>query len=761
MITRFASLSGRLLVAFAFLFTVTACGGGGGGGGSFVPDQDGDDTYFLAITLVDSNGNETTTVTSGAPTTARVKVTKNGKNGKVVADVVVSLETNAGAISPVSGTALTDSSGIATFRIELDAATKGAGTLIANADIDSGTFTGTLNFQIGNSGLRLGYLDENGSFIENEINIQPGTLLASQAIAQLSLVVLDENGELETGSQSISFDSGCLASGQATLDPISPIITGDGKISVSYVAAGCAGNDQITASLEGSSAQAFGTISVASDQANGFTFVDAIPTTIVLRGTGGGPDRVESSTVTFLVVDGNNAPLGGAAVDFALTTDVGGLSLSPKTAVSNSEGIVTTNVFSGDIPTVVRVIASASAGDGSGQLISTLSDILTVSTGLPDQNSISLGVVGGFVVEDGFTVNGISRTLTVTMADSFNNPVPNGTAAVFTTEYGTIDPSCQTGILNGERETSGTPAAGECSVLWTSGAPRYPTLTGTEFVQTIFSPGYNCPSLNTDSGPCPDDLGYTRGGRSTVVVEGIGNESFIDRNGNGVMDEAEKDLFANLSEAWRDDNEDGIYNPATTTCKNAGADTPQCIAGQEETFTDFNNNGKFDKNNNPAIFNGLQCPPEGDGVWCSRSLVNVRSSTVLIMSDPSQWFIALYRGPNPVSQNTGTTWSSDIAYTAYISDQYNNRPPAGSTVEITANGDCEILFPTDSAEVSNTTAPGAYAVQLATGGIGTSGSLDITLNPPDGSPYTQSYNCVPEPPPVVDPNDPDGLVVGP
>jgi len=39
MITRFALLSGRLLVAFAFLFTVTACGGGGGSGGSFVPDD--------------------------------------------------------------------------------------------------------------------------------------------------------------------------------------------------------------------------------------------------------------------------------------------------------------------------------------------------------------------------------------------------------------------------------------------------------------------------------------------------------------------------------------------------------------------------------------------------------------------------------------------------------------------------------------------------------------------------------------------------
>ena len=169
MITRFALLSGRLLVAFAFLFTVTACGGGGGGGGSFVPDQDGPETYFLALTLIDDDGNETKSITTGAPTTLRVKVTRNGKNGKVVANVVVTAETTAGTISPASGSALTDSSGIATFRVEVDADTKGAGTITASADNDNGSFTGSFGFRVGNNGFRLGYIDENGLFIENQI----------------------------------------------------------------------------------------------------------------------------------------------------------------------------------------------------------------------------------------------------------------------------------------------------------------------------------------------------------------------------------------------------------------------------------------------------------------------------------------------------------------------------------------------------------------------------------------------------------------
>ena len=125
-----------------------------------------------------------------------------------------------------------------------------------------------------------------------------------------------------------------------------------------------------------------------------------------------------------------------------------------------------------------------------------------------------------------------------------------------------------------------------------------------------------------------------------MLVTATGEESFIDRNDNGIMDEDEKDLFTNLTEAFLDKNEDGIFNPATTTCQGAGADSRQCIAGEEETFVDFNNNGKYDKNI-PPFYTGLQCPPEGDGVWRSRTLVDVRSSTVLTLSQPNQWYISL------------------------------------------------------------------------------------------------------------------------
>jgi len=737
MITRFATLSGRLLVAAALLFTITACGGGGGGGGAFFDPDAGPTTYFLAPTLLDANGNVTSEVTSASPATLRVTVTRNGKNGAPVADVVVTAVTDAAVISPLTGTALSDSSGVANFQLAAGP-TKGAGTVTLSAESPAGTVTATVTFQVGASGLRLGYLDADGQFIENEIGVEPDGVLGSQALAQLSLVIIDENGDLASSAETVAFSSGCIAAGQAVLDPVSPITSGDGKVSTSYRAKGCSGNDQVTASLEGSTAQAFATLSIAPPQANGFTFVNAVPPTIVLKGTGGGGNRSESSTVSFRVVDSNNSPIGGVKVNFALTTYLGGLSLSPDSAVSSSEGLVSVNVFSGDIPTTVRVIATALPGDTGGQEVSSVSDILTVSTGLPDQDSISLSVTEGFVVEDGFTKDGITRTVTVRMADKFNNPVPDGTAASFTTEYGAIQPSCRT-------------TSGACSVTWSSQEPRFPTLTGTDFIRTIFSPGYKCPGFSTTSGPCPNDLGYTRGGRSTVLVTAQGEESFIDRNGNGIMDEAEKDLFANLPEAFIDHNEDGIFNPAAPACQGTGANSRQCIAGQEEIFVDFNDNGEFDLNNDPAVYNGLLCPPEGDGLWCSRTLLNVRASTVLILSDPSEWYMSLFRGANKV---TGTIWNGGV-YTVAVSDLFNNRPPAGSTITLKPSGDCAIVG-ASSFTVNNTTAYGAFSFELQTGGVGTEGSLDITLAPKGGTPYTQTFNCIPQPPP--DPNSPGGGV---
>lgn len=751
MITRFATLTSRMAIALTMMFAIAACGGGGGGGGGgFLGEGSGDsdDTYFLTVELKDSDGNPTSIVSSNSPGTLQVLVTANSKKGKPVADVIVKASTDSGLLFPSSGSKLTNAEGLVTFRIEAGTG-RGAGTIVVEVQDQTGaTVQERVNFQLGVDGLRLGNL-VNGDFFDGEIGITPAGPISPQTQAILELAIVDEAGQPVGSAESIRITSPCLNAGESSVSPANPIPVVNGRVSVSYTPTDCLGVDQLTAEIIGDGASAFGSVEVNPPSANSLTFVSAQPNLIVLKGTGGGPDRVESSTVTFRATDASGSPLKGAEVEFSLTTEVGGLYLTPTMATSDANGDIKTQVFSGDVATVVRVVATQSAAGGS--TVSAVSDVLTVSTGLPDQNSISLSVEGGFVVEEAMTVDGVTRKINVRMADKFNNPVPDGTAAVFTTEYGSIGSSCET-------------VDGVCSVTWTSQAPRFPTLDeNEELVLTINSPGYSCPSHNGTRGPCPDDLGMIRGGRSTILVTAIGEESFIDRNGNGIFDqdEAEDGLWDNLSEAWIDHNENGFYDPATTSCIN-NAEQLKCKAGSEETFTDFNSNQEFDVNGDDpdngypnqgqtAVYNGLLCPEEGDGVWCSRELLNVYDMAVLILSADPNWDIGLYLGRSAVT--TGTTYGNN--YTAYVSDIFNSKPTAGSTVAIEASAPCTATV-LGNDTVPNTTAPGAFTVNFTQEGeveydscsesapttSELTGDIKITLTPSAGGPsYSESWSC--------------------
>lgn len=689
MIIRGDFLPGRLAALLVFVLALTACGGGGGGGGnaSFLPNNnDGG----LRLTLFDPNGVPTDTVTTSSPGTLQIKA--GNRSG-----IVVSAATTIGVLFPASGTALTDSNGIARFQLEAGTE-KGAGTVSASAESNSGTLTGQLNFQVGQSGLRLGYFDDLGTFIENQIKIVPGNTLSAGGNAQLSVSVLQPNGELVTTVEDVRFNSGCIAAGQAVINPDGPSPSVNGVSSTLYTAAGCSGLDEITASLVGASAQAFATLNVAAPETTAITFESAEPTLIVLKGTGG-ENRDETAEVVFTVIDGSGLPLQGVPVNFSLTTFVGGLALSTDSTLSGGDGQVRVTVSAGDVATVVRVIASTTGSNG--EVIATVSDLITVTTGLPDQNSISLSVgacaAGGtFVVDAALNTDGLCRRLAVRMADKFNNPVVDGTAAVFTTEYGSIISSCTT-------------VGGTCTVDWTSQAPRFPTLTNQDFVQTIESDAdYNCPAHNAAGGPCPLDLGFTRGGRSQILVHAIGEESFIDANGNGIMDQEESELFANLAEAHLDHNEDDVFTPEDPFCL-SNPSAPRCIAGQEEIFIDFNSDELYDLNNAPAMYNGLLCPPKGDGIWCSRNLVNVRDDQVIILNDDPNWFF-LFIGEN---NNPLTRARNGEFVTLYISDFFNNPPSGGSTVVVSASDDCIIVGPTDFV-APNTAAPGAWGVSFLT-----------------------------------------------
>jgi hypothetical protein len=254
------------------------------------------------------------------------------------------------------------------------------------------------------------------------------------------------------------------------------------------------------------------TLTVGAATVGSIEFISADPENIGLLGTGG-VGRQETSTIRFQVTDSAGGPVAGSIVDFLLNTTIGGINLTPTSATSDVAGFVQTVVSAGSVATSVRVTATVNP---SSPVIATQSDQLTITTGIPDDDSVSVSL--GCVNLEAWGFDGVATNVTVRMSDRYNNPVPDGTAVTLTTEGGQVGGFCQT-------ETTAL-GAGVCSVIWVSQAPR------------------------------PFD------GRVSIIATAIGEESFIDLDSNGQFNG--NDAAISIGEPYRDDNENGMHDAGET-----------------------------------------------------------------------------------------------------------------------------------------------------------------------------------------------------
>lgn len=220
------------------------------------------------------------------------------------------------------------------------------------------------------------------------------------------------------------------ADGKATLDISAASSSGIGAVtlqaaaSVSTVAVTATKSIQITAGTT--------TPGVVPTPA-AINFVSTVPsaTAIVVKGAGGN-GRSESAILTFRIVDAANAPINATVVNFTLNTDNGGATIaSPVSATSNSDGLVTVTIASGVSPASIVVTAKSQTVAS----VTSQSDTLIVSNSVP--------VVGGFeIVATKYNLDGRktgdNTTITAFVRDEFGNPVPDGVAVSFQTDYGVI-----------------------------------------------------------------------------------------------------------------------------------------------------------------------------------------------------------------------------------------------------------------------------------------------------------------------------------
>jgi hypothetical protein len=714
---------------------VAACGGGGSGDKGCTTIDPSRDTTLpgcststtvprMTVALTDSAGAAITTISNDRPGTL-VAVFRNAANNVVAGTVVTFTTTDTtGVFVPASATAITDSTGTARVGLPVGT-TAGAFTATATASVDGKTATATINYTVSYSAVTL-----------SALTVAP-TTLAAGGTAGVEVTVLSGTTPYAP-PQVVTFSSPCVAAGKARL--ITPVTTVNGVASSSYTDLGCGTADIITATAVVGTATITRTASLTVNAASAgqLNFVSALPQNISLKGTGGA-GRQETATVTFKVLNAVGQPLAGQVVNFALNTTVGGLTVSPASATTGSDGTVATVVSSGTINTPVRVSATL---PGNG--ITTVSDQLVVSTGVPEQASFSLGALIRNI--EGGSFNGCpapnGTTVTARLADRFHNPAPDGTAVSFTAEGGTVDASC----LTGETSTTltdgtvikqkGTP--GECTVRFCAASPR------------------------------PAD------GRVTVLAYALGEESFVDANGNNRFDAGE--VFTDLGDPFRNDR-------AVTDANAAGVDdaytSGNAVRVSGEAFIDTNGNSTWDATGN-GIYNGvLRATGVGSG-----ETVHLRQSMVMVLSNstanvtlldqavngaPTVGTLALSQCTNgtafvnqgrtfrfAIRDNNPTVFATNrlAAHpndSSWLFDRPGNPLPANTQITITtSNG---ILQSPITYVVPNSIAPDSsnwvYSVQLASDALQStalvcdnrvaSGSLTITVTTPSGVVSSFSY----------------------
>lgn len=658
------------VVALVAACALAACGGhsisgasSAGSGGTGGTGGTGGGTTTAPVAALSLTTSATSILADGS-TTATVIALARDANNLLIAGVPVSFKASSGGLAV--GSTTTDSSGSAAATLSAAGDTSSRAITVTAT---SGSLTATTTVQVvagtSSATVQLGSPAGTG-FVAGAIGISSNTLSAGGSTT-LTVALQQPDGTLYNQSASVSFNSTCVGASQAKIN--TPVTTSTGVATATYVATGCSGTDAITATttLGANTLTATGSVTVAPASIGSIIYKSATATVISLKGSGNSA-HPETSTVLFQVQDQSGNPVSGASVGFGLNTTVGGITVTQGPVTSDANGNVQTTVQAGTVATPVRVTATVL---NTTPTISTQSNQLSVSTGVPTQNEFSMAVGSGTTCPnvEAFDIDGVNVPVTVRLADRFSNPVADGTAVQFNAQGGHIVAQC----------TTGGAEAGACSVNWTSANPR--------------------PSVGAGN----------RIGRATILAQAIGEESFVDANGNGVFDPGE--TFTDLSEGYRDDNGNNTYDVG-------------------EYFYDFNNNGTRDGPD--GLFNGVLC---NDPARCdsSKSSAGITTHQLIIMSTSGA----------SVTPASGSTLNGSVAanssrtYLITVADANGNPMPSGTTIVGAVTGPTAAglgISAPSTYTIPCTLEPASFAFTI-TGGAGAttgSGTLTLTITSPKG-----------------------------
>ena len=554
----------------------------------------------IDMSLVDASG---VTINSKAlsQTVARyLKVVLKTKVGAAApyTRITVALDAPDAVLVPTSGIGFTDDMGVMLMRVS-PASVSAAGGVVAtaSASVENVALSKALDLAITSGSVGL------SDFQVSPASVQQGQSLTVSVAVQVNGVTASSN------SVPVTFSSPC-----GTAAPSPALVDSSGRASAVLqtmstgacaVTAGTTGNVSLT-----------GSFTVTTPPTTGLVFVSATPTLIYQSGSVG----VNQSTVKFKVVNSNNDPVAGSQVSAGLTNTNDGITFcgAPTTVTSGADGTVSFSVCGGTVPATVQVRASLV----STPAIATVSNILTVQTGLPTQRFFGLSVTqpnfhaGGY-----FTAkfNGNSTTITAYAADRLGNPVPQGTTIVFVSSGGLI--SSDTG--SSSCVVSGT--TGRCSV----------TLYGQEY-----RPLGSASTLGTSPTGAGGD---PRPGRVTVLAYTDGEEHFFDANNNNRWDSTES--FEDLGRLYLDRDNNKVFQAAYINVQTQSLESDTALSMPAGSV-----DAKACSTTDIAANPGLSVEGTCNGTW--DGFTKVRRSLVVVFSGDAIGEPAAYSITIPVTKRT-------------------------------------------------------------------------------------------------------------
>lgn len=224
--------------------------------------------------------------------------------------------------------------------------------------------------------------------------------------------------------------------------------------------------------------------------------------------------------------------------------------------------------------------------------------------------------------------------------------------------------------------------------------------------------------------------------RITVLATALGHETFFDTNGNNTFDDYDGDAivsdsvssgfgrynaqssgFIDMSEAWRDDNENGQHD-------------------EGEVFIDYNNDNTFSSED--SLFNGPQC--QGDKCAAEgNQAIHVRKALVMDMASSTALYTlqdsdgVIYRSTESATTNSIDLNLGEVALlTLTFSDTAYQAMPKDTQVSVSASAG--ELDGTTSFTVPDTlsTHSMSFSIIYPVDGTPDSGTLVIEITAPSG-----------------------------